>query len=86
MFISCWNKRNYESYSLWKLYSATRGVAIQSTIGRLKESLKASPENICIAPVAYIDWDKVDIPVGNSFYPFVHKRINFESENEVRAL
>ena len=86
VFINCWNLNNYESYNLWRLYSANKGVAIQSTFGRLKESLKSSPERVNVGRVTYIDWDEHDVPVGNSLYPFVYKRNNFESENELRAL
>lgn len=86
VFINCWNLSNYESYSLWRLYSAKKGVAIQSTFGKLKESLRSSSELINIGRVTYIDWDKDNVPVGNSLYPFVYKRNNFKSENELRAL
>lgn len=86
VFINCWIVNKYESYSLWKLYSSKKGIAIQSTVGKLKESLKPTSHPINIGPVSYIDWDVDAITVSNSLSLFVHKRKNFESENELRAL
>ena len=34
----------------------------------------------------YIDYEKEWMPEGIIFYPFMHKRISFEHEKEVRAM
>ena len=38
-YISCWNRNNYESEAMWKLYSkdvTTNAIAIQTTVGDTK--------------------------------------------------
>jgi hypothetical protein len=86
VFLNCWHLNNYESHGLWSLYSGDRGVALQSTFARLRDSFKNNPENIFIGRVSYIDWDEGWTPTGTIFEPFLHKRKYFESENELRAL
>lgn len=34
----------------------------------------------------YVDYQRVVIPEGNTFWPFVHKRRSFEHERELRAI
>jgi len=37
--VSCWHESEYESDAMWKLYSASgQGIAIESTVGQLRES------------------------------------------------
>ena len=36
--------------------------------------------------VKYVDYDKVPIALGNHFFPFVHKRLSFAHETELRAI
>jgi hypothetical protein len=86
VFLNCWHLKDYESHGLWQLYSGERGIAIQSTYRRLRDSFNDNPENVFIGPVKYIDWDEDWIPTGNVLDPFVHKRKYFESENELRAV
>jgi hypothetical protein len=84
--LNCWHLSNYEPHGLWILYSGKRGVALQSTYARLRDSFKDNPENIFIGKVNYIDWDEDWTPMGYILDPFLHKRKNFESEKELRAL
>jgi hypothetical protein len=40
VFINCWNLSSYESHALWKIYCpSNEGVAIQTTIDKLKKSV-----------------------------------------------
>lgn len=36
--------------------------------------------------VEYIDLERNWLPGGNAFYPYVHKRLSFSHEQEVRAV
>jgi len=55
--ISCWNMQEEESAALWQLYCHNdNGIAIQSTIERLKNSLKDEKRDIYICKVDYIDY------------------------------
>jgi hypothetical protein len=85
--ISCWCMSEDESAALWHMYCGNSGgVAIQSTIRRLKESLKEEQLDIYIGKITYINYLKEKIPEENKMYPFVYKRKSFEHERELRAV
>ncbi|MEJ7557078.1 MAG: hypothetical protein WKF66_02145 [Pedobacter sp.] len=86
-FVSCWHSNRLESAAMWKLYALNEyGLAIRSTVKRLKECLVDSEVDIQIGKVKYKDYNIESIPSGNVFYPVTHKRLSFEYEQEVRAL
>jgi len=83
-FISCWHMNHYESAAMWKLYAKTNeAVAVRSSFSRLCELVDESTHVGC---VEYIDFESQWLPEGNAFYPFVHKRLSFAHENEIRAV
>jgi len=41
---------------------------------------------VFIGQVEYIDYDKHQVPEGNTFFPFLYKRNCFEHERELRAV
>ncbi len=87
MFINCWYANEHESAAMWKLYLQTNeGVAIRSDSDTLTTILDKSKLNIGLSMVQYIDYDKTIIPFRNLFFPFVHKRLSFAHENELRAI
>ena len=86
--ISSWHINEYESYAMWQIFTKNNeGLAIQSTIGRLKEAL--APEKCYeqyIGEVKYIDYKKEYLPFDNDFFPFLFKRKSFQYEREVRIV
>jgi hypothetical protein len=86
--ISSWHINEYESFAMWQIFTQnSEGLAIQSTIGRLQESL--APEtnfNQYIGEVNYIDYKKEHIPFDDMFFPFLFKRKSFQYEGEVRII
>jgi hypothetical protein len=87
MFISCWYSSEYESAAMWKLYlQSSEGIAIRSDHDALCRSLIASPLMARTANIKYIDYDKTPIPAGNIYFQFLHKRLSFSHENELRAV
>ncbi len=69
---------------MWKLYAQTNeAVGIQSTYSKLHQAL---PSGIYVGKVNYIDYDKDWLSEGNGFWPYVHKRLSFEHEKELRVL
>jgi len=86
--ISSWHINEYESFAMWQIFTKNNeGLAIQSTIGRLKEALK--PElrtEQYIGEVNYIDYKKEYIPFNDTFFPFLFKRKSFQYEREVRII
>jgi hypothetical protein len=94
-YVNCWNLSEYESAALWGLYVPPEGgVALRSTFTRLTQCFIASPgddepggnTSIYVGRVRYADYERHWLPEGNSMWPFVHKRLSFAFENEVRAL
>ena len=86
--ISSWHINEYESFAMWQIFTKNNeGLAIQSTIGRLKEALQ--PERAIeqyIGNVNYIDYKKEYIPFDDLFFPFLFKRKSFQYEREVRII
>ena len=86
--ISSWHINEYESFAMWQIFTQnTEGLAIQSTLGRLKDAL--IPENNYkqfIGEVNYIDYKKEYIPFDDMFFPFLFKRKSFQYEREVRII
>ncbi|MFZ5476904.1 MAG: DUF2971 domain-containing protein [Myxococcota bacterium] len=85
--VNCWFMGEHESAAMWRLYMpAGHGVAVRSTIGRLKESLKNEPSEVYVGEVRYIDFSKDAILDNNSLQLLALKRKSFEHEREVRAI
>lgn len=87
MFISCWFVSEHESAAMWKLYlQSPEGIAIQTDHDALAATLVRSPLQVRTTMVNYVDYDRVPIPFSNLFFPFVHKRLSFAHEAELRAI
>jgi hypothetical protein len=73
---------------MWQIFTQnSEGLAIQSTIGRLQESLIPETNfNQYIGEVNYIDYKKEHIPFDDMFFPFLFKRKSFQYEGEVRII
>jgi hypothetical protein len=94
--VTCWHGVAHESAAMWKLYAPTGGgVAIRSTVGRLRKALGApSPppsgfyggDQYHIGMIDYIDFSSANIPLKNTAAQFFRKRRSFEHERELRAL
>ncbi len=86
IYVSCFHRNEFETAFMWKQYADNDGVAIKTTLKRLKDSFHKTPENIHISAVRYIDYNKNFMPEGNAFYLALYKRKSFEPENEVRCI
>lgn len=85
--VSCWNKYRVESMALWKIYSdSAKGIMILSSVERLERALKDSREEVRISEVQYRDYTRETIPVGNVYFPIIHKQRAYDYENEVRLI
>ena len=86
--ISSWHINEYESFAMWQIFTKNNeGLAIQSTIGRLKEAVaKEEDYEQYIGQVNYIDYKKEYIPFEDAFFPFLFKRKSFQYEREVRII
>jgi hypothetical protein len=86
IYLNCWHASEHESAAMWSLYqNSGEGIAIRTTWGALKSSLGA-PWPIRGGAVNYVDYRVTFIPEGNLFSPFMHKRVSFTHEREVRLV
>jgi len=89
-FVSCWHLNDAESAAMWKLYvSQNEGIAIQTTFERLVSSFPSGESEmfeVYVGKVTYLDYEREVFPDGNTFVPFLHKRLSFEHEHELRAI
>jgi len=85
--ISCWHCSSTESAAMWSLYSLHHGVAIRSTVGRLVQALQATPREISIGMVRYVDFSRPNEDDAWLWLrPEFVKRTSFEYERELRAV
>jgi hypothetical protein len=86
--VSCWHAGEHESVAMWNLYtSGAEGVAVRSTVGRLRAALASYP--YYVSKVRYIDYAIDDVERGPDFFVFsavLCKRRSFEHEREVRIV
>jgi hypothetical protein len=81
-FVNCWSASDYESHALWRVYcGANEGIALQTTFGRLRESVGGLP----VYRVTY------EIPGSRKQTPTLidlvtKKRPMFAYEHEVRIV
>lgn len=85
-YVSCFHRSEYETAFMWKQYADFDGIAIKTTLERLKKSFYKTPETIHISAVRYLDYNKEFMPERNGFYLGLHKRKSFEPEKEVRCI
>jgi len=86
-YINCWHMNNYESAAMWKLYDKSgNGIAIVSTIGKLKAAIQNDGNKTYIGKVHYIDYETEPFSPSNVMNLFFHKRLSFKHEAELRAL
>ena len=93
--INCWHVDDNESFAMWKIYCQNNhlSIAIQSSIGRLKNSFDATEERIWVGEVEYIDFREKEFK--NRFFnvndpstlkTFLLKWHYFLYEKEIRAI
>lgn len=83
--VNCWHEGEHESEAMWKLYSgAGYGLAIRTDFKSLAHSFTARVPDI-VAKVEYISYDDHAMP-WSLRAPFLHKRLSFSHEREVRAV
>ncbi len=86
-YVNCWHMNDYESQAMWKIYvKSGEGLAIQSSVGRLQDSLSGAIQDIYAGQVSYVNYDDDVIPNSNLFYRVMWKQKSFEYEKELRAI
>lgn len=85
LYLSCWHLNTVESPAMWDLYASRgAGVAIQTTVGRVKTSVDQRA-NYFIGSVSYVNFSRHIIDM-NLFSTILLKRESFAHEREVRIV
>ena len=84
---SCWTA-GHESEAMWRLYCRDgevegQGVALQSTLGRVETSV--ARHDLFVSPIRYRHYHEGEA-FTDELDPFMHKRMGFAHEGEVRLL
>jgi hypothetical protein len=82
LYVNCWHSNTDESAAMWSLYSNDCGVAIVTTLDRLRSALEIAAQEIEIAAVRY----EAITPGFMAGSPWRIKRPSFAHEREVRAV
>jgi len=83
--VSCWYESDHESAAMWELYGINgQGIAVCSTIKKLQSSLES--DDVIYEKIQYIDFIKEKADILIPMDAFKYKRIEFECENEFRAI
>lgn len=84
--VNCWTMSDIESAALWRLYVPSGiGVAIRSTVGKLRSSLRDAGQPLAICAVKYINYE-TDEPPDNPIGMVMCKRRQFAYEQEIRVV
>jgi hypothetical protein len=71
VYFNCWHIADHESDHMWAKYSGGKGVALRSSLSRLRSSIRDSESQYVLGEVAYTDFATgVAIWEGSAFAPF----------------
>jgi hypothetical protein len=87
--VSCWNRSEKQINFMWRIYG-DRGVAVFSTVGRIRRALADAGAKGIVSPVLYIPTEDTipaaDYDLLNQNYrrPYLFKDWSYSPEQEVR--
>ena len=85
--VSCWRLDDHESHAMWRIFvRADEGLAIESTLDKLTDSVSAEEYHLIIGKVRYIDYATQKIPITNLMNAFFYKNKYYEHEKELRLI
>jgi hypothetical protein len=90
--VSCWHMNRGESAAMWAIYvREQRGIALRTTFADLIRSFNSDPRRpdkrtAHAGLVRYIDFETASFDETNHLKPFIHKRLSYEYEHEVRIV
>jgi hypothetical protein len=85
LYFNCWHMNDSESDAMWKIYvNGLGGVAVRSSITRLKECFHNSTEKIAVGAIRYIDDETGHI--DHLLRRCMRKTTAFRHEQEVRLV
>ncbi len=94
VYVSCWHASNLPNDAMWRLYSARRGIAVETTLGELAHCVQEAGPRFRLAAVEYSNLGN-NVPHDgpppsetskHEDHRFTFKRPEFSFESEVRIL
>jgi hypothetical protein len=83
-YFNCWHMNDGESDAMWKIYvNGTGGVAIRSSISRLRQCFQNSERNIHLGEISYIGNETIG-EFEKPMHRCMRKSLAFKHEPEVR--
>ncbi|ORI12833.1 hypothetical protein [Rhodococcus sp. 1168] len=70
---------------MWKIYGENAGIAIRSTWGNLRESLKTDAK-LFGGRIKYLDYERDRLPTNTYTDDYFYKRNSFDFEHEIRLI
>ena len=84
--VNCWHSNRTEAEAFWKSYANWgKGIAIQSTLDRLKKCFRDDRHSVKVDEVRYVDRDRFFSDFYPPAKPFFLKPRSYFYEREVRA-
>jgi hypothetical protein len=85
VYVNCWHNNDTESIYMWDKYTKeNKGIAIKSSLNRIRRAILDREREFLINPVRYINYEKEHTSDANSFYAFFCKEASYINEREVR--
>ena len=85
-YVSSWCMGENESEAMWRIYgSSGASVALVTSYGRLRDSLP-NDNSLYVGTINYFDFERRVVDLGNTLWPLMHKRHEFEHESEARIV
>jgi len=85
VYVNCWHNSDTESPYMWDKYTKKgKGIAIKSSLNRIRNGILDRKREFLVSPVRYIDYEKDHTSDANSFYAFFCKDKSYYHEREVR--
>lgn len=85
VFVNCWHNSATESVYMWDMYTKdNKGIAIKSSLNRIRNAILDEEREFLINPVRYINYEEDHTSDANLFYAFFCKDESYINEKEVR--
>lgn len=57
-YVNCWSMSPHENYALWKIYVGGEGVAIKSTVSKVRDAMQGTSRNVYDGKVRYSSYER----------------------------
>ncbi len=84
VFVNCWHINEKESDLMWKLFTKEKGITIQTTLKKIRDSFSIYPQRVYPRKVTYVDDIENNVSVSWVPHRYSKKQKKYSYENELR--